>query len=526
MENSINENEVEADNFLFSTYDDGSYFRIAFDDLFEHEKLAVYNDFDLTSKRNFKNLAKEIKNTYETLFAPDGKFNDDATVVLLKILNSQVKIIKTPEMQLSDFYKIIDDICDSADGLLLNMIHEYIEANYSLNLNEITAQMKAKKRNVNDELFISDDAAKVLLEISYLSRVLIPVISQYFLYNKSSFPAKQVEDPIIDLEESEDELVFDDANFSIFKYVFDKIAGENADNLRNKLYKMAYARVIKTAKKAGRYWTMASNLGITVETETLEIYKKLLTNSMTKLICDKNLNIISFFSAVINKQTEFLFQNKFKHHYQLIDYNRDMISDGDDMSEFEKIEIRAARKDEGTLVLQKLAINNVLDHLPEIFDVPITMDEVYAMLPKIHKNTIQEKLISVIMLKYFDDTTAIKHLDALQYSKVLLCCAKYLEKHKFVLLNQILLSKCEKHRERIAITGTQINQRIHSTKLYEDLFKNKYSYFKEQIDKQLSAIIATVYCSIFKDENDNELFDSTIKVGNIAEELVGLAYLI
>jgi len=516
------------EEFIFSTQDSGTYFRIAFDELFEHEKLSVYNDFDLTSKRNFKNLADSIKDTYEVLFESDGKITEEATVVMLKLLSAQTKIITTESMQLADFFTIIDDICHSADDMLLNIVHAYIENNYSLKLDEITENMKAKKKNVNEELFISDAAAKTFLEISYLSRVLIPVISQYFIYNKTAFPSKSVDDAIIDNDESEEELIFDDANFSIFKYIFDLVAKDNADNLRNKLYKMAYSRLIKTAFSAKRYWKMAGNLGITVETETLEIYKKLLTNSMTKLICDPNLNIVSFFTAVVNMQTEFLFQNKFKHHYQALDFDNQKYSsdNDDDMSEYEKIEMRIARKDEGSLILQNLAIKDVLKNLPEIFDVPITNTEVVNMLPKIHRNTIQEKIISMITVKYFDDIGAIKRLDALQYCKILLCCSKFLEKHKFTLLNQILLARCEKHRERVAITGTKIKENIVKTKSYEDLFKNKYSYFKEEIDKQLSAIISTVYCSIFKDENDNELFDSSIKVGNIAEELVALAYLI
>ena len=52
----------------------------------------------------------------------------------------------------------------------------------------------------------------------------------------------------------------------------------------------------------------------------------------------------------------------------------------------------------------------------------------------------------------------------------------------------------------------------------------KYIYFKDAIDKQISSLIATIYCSIFKDQQDNELFDSSIKIGNIAEELVELIY--
>ena len=350
----------EQPNEIFSASNPTGYFSIAFDELFENEKLSVYNEFDITSKRHFKNLSPDIVETYNEIFAPDGKLTEEAALTVLKLLSSQTKIM-TKQITLQEFLAIVDDITDAGDGLLLQTIHNFIENNYSLELDKITEQMKSNKKTVNDELFISDTAAKIYLEISYLSRILIPVISQYLLYNKASFPAKTPKFELME-DESEEELIFDEVTFTIFKYIFDKIAKENAERLRNKLYKMCYARVVRTAFSAQRYWRIAANLGITVETETLEIYKKLLTNSMTKLKCNSSLNIVSFFTAVINKQTEFLFQNKFKYHYQAIDYaageKSTQTSDDEDLSEFEKIEIRYARKDEGSLVLQNLVIED------------------------------------------------------------------------------------------------------------------------------------------------------------------------
>lgn len=527
------EEELPSNDALFSKVDDGNIFKINFESLFGHEKLAVYDDFDLTTKRNFKNQADEIVNTYNCIFCPNGVYDDDASVAMMKILAAQSKIIRgvdDPTMTSDEFYAIIDNICNAGDRYVVRKVHEYIENNYSLSLDAITENMKAKKKTVNEELFISDAHAKVLLEVSYISRILIPVIGQYLLYNKNAFQAKSDPvDMIVDADEDAEELVFDDVIFDIFKHIFDSITGPLADPLRNKLFKMVYSRVIKTDQSAKRYWNLAGLQGITVESETLEIYKKLLTNSMTKLICDPNLNIVSFFSAVINRQVEFLFSNKFKNRYQVIDENSAFGQYGgdndEDMSEFEKLEIRMARKDEGTLVLQNMAIKDIVERLPEEFEVPVTDEEAQSMLPLVHRNTIQERLIALIMTKYFQDTTVMKRLSAMEYCKILLCCKKYLEKHKFILLTQILLCTCEKQKERVGITGNRIKQQIESTKLYQDLFENKYMNFKQQIDKQLSSIIGTIYASVFKNEKGEEPFDATIKAGNIAEELVRLVYI-
>ena len=48
----------------------------------------------------------------------------------------------------------------------------------------------------------------------------------------------------------------------------------------------------------------------------------------------------------------------------------------------------------------------------------------------------------------------------------------------------------------------------------------------EEIEKPFLSIVGTVYSSVFKDNDGKEIFDSTIKVGKIAEELVNLAKLV
>ena len=185
----VHDNEIKNEE-VFSISDPVSYFRIAFDQIFEQEKLNVYNDFDLTAKRHFKNLSADILETYVQLFTEDGRLNDEATLTVLKLLSSQTKIMTSSAMPLSEFLNILEDIISSGDEILLKIIHNFVETKYSLDLDKITDNMIKNKKTVNEELFISDEAAKKYLEISYLSRLLIPVISQYLIYNKASFPVK------------------------------------------------------------------------------------------------------------------------------------------------------------------------------------------------------------------------------------------------------------------------------------------------------------------------------------------------
>ena len=136
----VHDNEIKNEE-VFSISDPVSYFRIAFDQIFEQEKLNVYNDFDLTAKRHFKNLSADILETYVQLFTEDGRLNDEATLTVLKLLSSQTKIMTSSAMPLSEFLNILEDIISSGDEILLKIIHNFVETNYSLELDKITDNM-------------------------------------------------------------------------------------------------------------------------------------------------------------------------------------------------------------------------------------------------------------------------------------------------------------------------------------------------------------------------------------------------
>jgi len=522
---SQKEKEYKLDSGNEETFfsgDGGSYFGIAFDMIFKQKPIGVYNLFEMNSKRNFRNLTGSILETYqELLLTKTGKFNEDYAMILFDILNIKSKLMVN-ETNFESFLEMLDVLTDSNNGLLLTLIDNFVEKNYALELDKITKETKDNKKKVNEELQFSDAHAKGLLKISYLFRFMIPIISVYFTYNKTLFAKNEEE---LQSEEFED-MKFDEINASIFKHLFEKTA-KNHKALKNKLYKLAYSRVSKTSYSDKKFWSVAKNQGITKETVTLDIYKKLLVNAIPKLSIKSDKNIVSFFSSVINNQIDFLFQNKFKYKYtSLGDTAEKYASEDEDSSEYERLEIQMLRKDEGLFIIRKLNIEHVLKTIPEKFGVEVTDDEVKTEVMVTNRHTVQEKIISMLTFKYFKDKTAIKFLSYPQYTFLVIAVRKYLEKHKFVYLPQILTAKCEKHKERTNISGKRIRPLIQDSKKYKELFDSKYKNFSEDIEKPLSSIIGTTYSSVFTDNEGKELFDSTVKVGKVADELLDLAFLI
>lgn len=556
-----------SESDIFAYEEDGAKFLIRFDKIFDKPKLETFNGFDMSAKRNFKMMCGLIKETYDTIFLKEGSINPDLSICLLHILNVQSKIMHSTEpIQATAFVDMIDTIINAGDSALIKAIDAFVESGYALSLDDDTEKMREKKKSVNTQLIISDAYAKTLIKVSYLDRIFIPLMSQYFIYNKASFPTKVAPvqqtqeaetekiDPEDDTEITEeearkrvegkpvthaveeddetqaDDLIFEDVNQMIFDHLFEAFAKENAEYIKNKLWKMVWARVVRTAFSNKGFWTVAGTMGISKESVTLEIYQKLLTNSVPKIILSKELNVVNYFSAIINNQIKFLFSNKFKVHYQSVNPNSTagtmFESNDDNMTEFEKMEIKMGRKNEGNLIIQDVIADEVIKNIDSYMEVSVSKEEIASVMKYIHMNPIQERIVSMLTFKYFESTDAIKRLNAYEYAKLLLCCEKYLDNHKFVLLPKLLLSTCVKQRDRTAITGIKIKSKIEESKRYQDLLNTKYKDFKSEIEKPIQAMISTIYNSSFIDDAGNDIFESSTKIGNVGEEIVDLCYLI
>lgn len=515
---------------LFTTENDGSNFSIAFDKYFGKEKLSVFNSFDLTSKRNFKMIANDIKETYETIFFGDEEdVKEDLQVTLLQILNLQSQIMKDQSMTTDEFIAKLKSVAECANNALLNEIDDYVETNYKLTLDADTAKMKAKNKSaVNEQLIISDEYGKCLIKIAYLDRIFIPLLSQFYIYNKGDFSTKM--SVIQDEDDDSEDLMFSEVNQKIFNEIFKIVAKENTTNIQNKIHKMVYARLILTAAPSARYWNSAKNSGISIDSSALEIYSKLLSNSIPKIILSKDLNVVNFIAVIINNQITFLFSNKFKEHYQTINPGEVVSgvfeSNDDTMTELERMEIQLGHKNEGSLIINNTIATTVINTIESSMEVYVSRNEIANMLQYVHMNPIQERIVAMMTFKYFKDTTTIKHLSAFDYAKLLLCCVKYLEKNKFVLLPKILMSNCTKQRDRTAITGVKVKAKIEEAKRYKELLDVKYADFKADVEKNIQSMIQTIYSSSFTDISGEDVFESSSKIGNIAEEIVDLCFLI
>ena len=506
----------------FYTKDDGAVFGIAFDKIFEKEGLDTFNSFILTSKRYCKNLAVSIAQTYEEIFTDEGgKINNETILILFKILNAKSIIMSTKNFQYNKFIELLDDVMSAGDNLFSKTISKYVAENMVENMDKTTEEMREKKRKINKELQMTDAHGRDIVKLAYAYRLLIPLISEYFFYNKTSLTQ-----PVSD---DEDDVEYGELCSTIFSHIFDTII-DRPDALRNKIYRIVESRISKTTFSDKKFWDMLKKVAITKDTEALKIYKKVLVNAIPKIMISDNMNIVGFLQAVIHNQVDFLFQVKFKHKLVVIegnDVNKTSTEDNDDdNSDFEHVEFLNIRKNEGSHIIRKLNVADTVTTIPEKLGVFVEDAEVKEIVKTLKRNSIQEQIVSMVVLKYFDDPQAIKYLNFYDYAFLVLACKKFLTAHKFIYLPMILTAVCEKHKERVNICGKKVRPEIMRSKKYTELFQMKYRDFSSLVDAPFLSAIGTTYSSEFRNELGEDLFDGSVKVPKIAEEMIDLAYLV
>jgi hypothetical protein len=498
-------------NRIFYLSKKSKAFNISFSEIFK-QNLDVYNKFSMRSKRNFKNNAEIILETYEDLFLDEGgRVKNSMVMELQNILYVKSIMMTKDNMAYEEFIDLIDFI--TTDNLL-DVIDGYVEDSYTLSLDEMT---RKTNKNVNPELQFQDKHAKMILKISALQKLMTPIISEYFLYNKSIYTKKN-----IDFSEMEDddldfleEYNFEQANTNIFFYLLTKFSEEGV-SLTRKIYKLVESRVSRTKYSDTGFWNMVKSRGITPESETRDIYRKIIANNIAKL--KNNSNIVSYFQSVINNSIDYLLQNKFKVKINAINLNN---VNNDNLSEYEKLEIQMLRKDEGVVRLRKLNIQENIKTLEQELDIFITNEELNEFNKRvITKNIMQERLLSLFISRRFDDKNAVFYLDHMQYMKTLFIMIKYMERHDFILLPRILTSKVVTLNEKVTVNGKRIRPRIMKGTKFKSILDGKFGYFGEVVQSPILSIIGTLYNNDFYDEEEEQLINDNVKVQNIADEIL------
>ena len=398
------------------------------------DSIANTIDYYLSDPDNPKLVMEYIKLSYYTRKDEKSRFS---IKILAKIIQQEILTEKTR-----------------------NKIEEFVEDNYSLNLDEESKESK----NVNEELLFTDEHVKILLKCAESMRLVSPLVSQFIDMNG------------LDID-------------SNLYYVFNKIIElyEGDVNMKNKLLVFINSRISNTLYNNKVIWRKHSDNSVSPDLVADEFLSGILVGILPKGQFDNNL--INYLHVTVRNKIRYAFSSNFVRVNTPLNMNQ---VDSEGLTSFDKFEINLNKIDESKSIINSLSIKSQTKNI--LNEMNYTMSEAYFKYYKetISLNHLQQKLIFLYFSKYCGGFENLYNSDRDEYIIMVLILKKKLEDSGFTMLPKFLTAIQVDNQKKISINRTKMIERIESSKKYNNLINNKYKFSKNTIEDEIIKLVTNI----------------------------------
>ncbi len=358
---------------------------------------------------------------------------------------------------------------------LIQKIRRMTEDNWYLDLTP------DPKKKYPEQLKFDNEHAKILMNISMGIKILIPVVMHYL--NVTG--------------------LFDEDSNNITTFyldLFDIFSGDV--DIYNKLWITVASKVNRSSSEDSTIWNKHEMFD---REEHSYIHELLHTNIIRDAIFRYvfNSSLLSFNSAIIEYQLTFMMQTKFP--VTLINVDTSGSNNAEGLSGLDKIELNSFKIDEGTIILNRMNIENNIKKLRKAMKFKDFDDavEYYKEHHKILPLHVQVGNIFVSKVGCRD----LSILNKTQYIQMIVIIKRILQMKGFRYIPQILSANI-KVNKRI-IRNKKFISSIETSDMYRNIMNEKYEALvelgKESIITNLMSTIVSSTYQIVDFENPDKL---------------------
>lgn len=343
------------------------------------------------------------------------------------------------EVFFEDLYEYI--LTDSMVKKIKKMVNDnYIES------------LAAKREYKHKSIQFLDEHGKILLTSSIAIKIFIPLVTHYI--SKMGIPKT--------------DLFLMEAFEDIFSYF------EGRNNIKNKLYEFVLSKVNPTQSRDKGHWIKAEIEGEDIESETTDIYNKLITDIIYKMTFEGNL--AAFLSTSINKNVSWMLRKKFGRNRKVITDQKD--SDG--LSDLDKIEMNMSKMDESFIITGEINAKQVIKKLTKKYKLKITDDEIDYYLNNMHLNEMQKNLIFQIFGSDFGCIRDMHAIGRIRVCKLVIIMKKKMEMKGFIIMQHILSGNMH-HNPNL--------RKLPKKKLKDILESDKYEFIRKKYRYTINLVL-------------------------------------
>ena len=352
-------------NKLFEIEQKG--FNIRFHDLFDMDDDTTHNFFPLHKKRVYQSIMERIVEDLKRVFQEYPDFIE--SYLRARLLIEDIEHICDQEGEEgntdnreSSEQQLIQIISEKiiGDETLQHFIRDYVDSQYTISI---------ETQRGEEELQFKDSYAKLLICVSYMCRLVVPLICLYM--------------ERMDMKKEQD------LTIRVFTEIFKVFSiDENGDevDLPGKIQRFITSSVENTLYSDKVIWEYLKNITVSAPILALDLFRKIIRDTIPKL--DVNRSVVSFLHVVIKGQINYTFIQNIKVTFKPISQIRTEGTENS-VNPFTRMEMRLVSANEMSYIIEKEAIRGFIDRHKIYF----SEEEHEHFMSVISPNMVQMKVI-------------------------------------------------------------------------------------------------------------------------------------
>ena len=382
----------------------------------------------------------------------------------------------------------------SEDSHIAENISKLAEDNYLDDVEKNDGRKKGNDKEYLESLEFTNEHIKILMKISVAMKIMSQIIFHYFYIN------------LVKLDKESDLI------YRFFKPLF-TLFGEKV-NMFNKLYVYVKSRVLESYSINTAVFEKRGIMGVDIfGIINLFVKKVIISENMVKFSFPENWdeklqkykeNIPGFIKTIIKFQTNYLIKEVYEKNLTEVTN----LKNSEGLSGQDKMEMNIKKMDEGKALIAKANADMTCYTIRNIFDIPVTMEEIIYMEDHWKPNQLQIRLINTFWANYFGnyrDTNLVSrhnfhYLSILLKKKLLLENGWEVGENEVLesaVLPYILTGNLEGRMNSRIIRNNKYMSKLEDDDHYARLCNEEYSLLLEIHPDEIKSIISTFVNSRF-----------------------------
>lgn len=481
---------------------DGKLLIFHFEDLFQPEKIKVYDRFFIkkTSYEKQLNTICRYLNFYMKFYDTDHEL----ALAYLKLKYALDKEKRFDENNMQEFIELIYELMFTPT--VVQKIKAMVDDNY---LDDIESSENSKKYVGNEKkhlesLEFTNSHIKILLMISFGMKMISPIMLHYITIN------------VIKLDKDSDVIFnFYSKLFDIFSKVEKNDDGEEI-NMYNKLFVYVKAKVLESKSHNRIIFSQRDIFGDDEYTVIRKfLHKVIISENMVKFSFSERWdpktkkykeNVIGMIKTVIKYQLMYYLKEAYDKNLTEVT----MAKNADGLSGIDKMEMHIQKIDEGLIILSEATIRVEMERIIKDNDFDISEDEINYYIKNHAPSEIQVLYVLSYWEKYFGSYRNMQQIERRDYIILMLILKKRLlleagvdnpnskdDTYEYTKLPYLLTGNVQDKINTRLIRNNKFVSKVKESYLYKKLVEEIYSNMMEvkpdYILSLLSQIINTKF---------------------------------